>query len=392
MCYAIPGKVLEIDNKIVTIEYFGEKRKAKNEFYSLAPGDYVYAQGGFIIQKIAPLEATEILKTWKELFFKLQEVDAELSRDTLGLYQQANSLRHKHHGNSCCIHGIIEFSNYCCSDCLYCGIRSSNQAVSRYRMGVKEVVQAASVAVHQWKFKALVFQSGEDPWYSEEKLVSVIDAVMKESPCLIILSLGERDFSLYEKLYKHGARGVLLRFETSDPSIYSTLRPGKTLQHRLELIRGLRQMGYLVMTGFLIGLPGQSQQDIMNDIELTSSLGADIFSFGPFIPHPQTPLANIPLPATETVLDTIAKARIRSPKSNILVNTSFETLDRENALRLGLMAGANSLMINVTPRQYRRLYDIYPNRAGVDLKIGERIEAIVKLLHSIGRAPTDLGL
>jgi biotin synthase len=209
---------------------------------------------------------------------------------------------------------------------------------------------------------------------------------------LIILSLGERNLSLYERLYKEGARSVLLRFETANPDLYAKLRPGRELKDRLELIKKLRETGYLVMTGFLIGLPGEREEDIKKNIELTNTLGADMFSFGPFIPHPDTPLANTPLVSTEAVLNTIANARILNPKAQVLVNTSFETLDRENALKLGLMAGANSLMINVTPRRYQRLYDIYPERAGVEEDVETRIENIIKLLRSIGRAPTDLGL
>ena len=117
-----------------------------------------------------------------------------------------------------------------------------------------------------------------------------------------------------------------------------------------------------------------------------------MFSFGPFIPHPQTPLGDISSPSVETVLETIANARIMNPEAKILVNTSFETLDKKNAVRLGLMAGANSLMVNVTPQKYRKLYDIYPGRAGIDLDITERINSVVTILRTIGRAPTDLGL
>lgn len=209
---------------------------------------------------------------------------------------------------------------------------------------------------------------------------------------MIILSIGERDAALYEKLYNAGARGALIRFETGNSAIYEKMRPAHVLEERIDLIKKLKKTGYLVMTGFLIGLPGQTEADISKDIELTRSLDADMFSFGPFIPHPQTPLADVKSPSVEAVLDAIAEARLASPEAQILVNTSFETLDRDNAVRLGLMAGANSLMINVTPQKYRKLYDIYPNRAGIELDITERINSVVNLLHSIGRAPTDLGL
>ncbi len=392
MCYAIPGKVLDIDKKIITVDYFGEHKKARNEFYELAPGDYVYAQGGFVVQKISESEAAEILKTWEELFFKLQEIDSELVQDPKGLYQVANNIRHKNHGNSCCIHGILEFSNYCRCNCTYCGIRKDAPGVSRYRMSVEEIVDAAVKAVRELKFKALVLQSGEDLWYDENKLETIVSEMREKAPCLVIVSIGERGLETYRKLYDAGARGALLRFETSNAALYKKIRPEHRLEDRLDLIRKLKEMGYIVMSGFLIGLPGQTEEDILKDIAVTDSLGPDMFSFGPFIPHPGTPLAQYPSPTTEEVLNTIANARIKSPQSNILVNTSFETLDRDNAVRLGLMAGANSVMINVTPQKYRKLYDIYPNRAGIDLEMHERIDSIVKTLHSIGRAPTDLGV
>ncbi|MFH1398377.1 MAG: radical SAM protein [Candidatus Omnitrophota bacterium] len=393
MCYAIPGKITGIKENIVSVEYFGEQKKARNEFFDLKIGDYAYAQGGFIIQKVSEREALPALESWKELFFKLQEIDSQLiQKDPKTLYQRANNLRQKYHGNSCCTHAIIEFSNYCQMDCFYCGIRQSNSKLTRYRMGLDEILETASLAVHKLRFKALVLQSGEDPWYDQEKLVYLIKKIRQDSPSLIILSLGERDFSLYERLYKEGARGVLLRFETANPQFYAKLRPGRDLKDRLELIRRLHNIGYLVMTGFLIGLPSEKEEDVKKNIELTNTLGADMFSFGPFISHPDTPMANTPTVSTETVLNTIANARILNPKAQILVNTSFETLDRVNALRLGLMAGANSLMINVTPRKYQQFYDIYPDRAGVKEDVEKRIETIIQLLRSIGRAPTDLGI
>jgi len=392
MCYAIPGRVLDINKGVITVDYFGEKKKARNEFYELSSGDYVYAQGGFVVQKVSEKEALPVLEAWKELFFKLKEVDVSLCRASDTLYQRANNLRQKYHGNSCCIHGIIEFSNYCRANCLYCGIRKDNAAVRRYRMSPEEVIDTASRAVNELGFKALVLQSGEDVWYDEAKLSHIVTEIRKKAPCLIILSIGERELKVYEKLYEAGARGILLRFETSDPILYEKMRPGRIIKDRLDLIKGLHKLGYLVMTGFLIGLPGQAKEDILNNIKLTDSLAADMFSFGPFIPHPQTPLSDTALPSPEIILDTIAQVRIMNPKAQILVNTSFETLDRKNAVRLGLMAGANSLMINVTPRKYREFYDIYPNRAGIELDTPERIESILGVLRSIGRAPTDLGL
>lgn len=392
MCYAIPGKIEQIEDRIVTVDYFGEKRKARNDFYELAAGDYVLAQGGFVIQKVSTEEARSILDTWQELFFKLKDVDLRLAQKPKDLRQIANALRHKHCDNACCIHGILEFSNHCGQNCLYCGLRRDNAAIERYRMHVEEIIEAAVYAIRELRFKALVLQSGEDRWYDDEKLIHIVRQILRRSPALLILSIGERDPALFEKLYREGARGVLLRFETGNERLYERLRPGRRLDERITLIKQLRRMGYLIMTGFLIGLPGQTEQDILNDVELTSSLGAEMFSCGPFIPHAQTPLVEAQQPGWDMALDTIARIRIMNPDSRILVTTAFESINEKEGLRAGLLAGGNSMMVNVTPARYQPLYSIYPHRAGTDTDVKQRIQGLIDLLYSIGRAPVDIGI
>lgn len=392
MCYAIPGKVVEVNDNLITVDYFGERKKARNDFYPLNRGDYVYAQGGFVVSRVSEEEAEAVLKTWKELFFKLQKTDLRLAEQPGNLRQIANSVRQKNLGNSCCIHGILEFSNYCRNDCLYCGLRKGNASVRRYRMDVEEIIEAACYSIKELNFKALVLQSGEDPWYDADKLERIVKGIMEKEPALIILSMGEREVDLFERLYKAGARGILLRFETSNPTLYEKMRPGRKLEDRIGLTKRLRGIGFLIMTGFIVGLPGQTQENLLEDIRLTSSLGTDMFSFGPFIPHPGTPLADWPAPTIDAALDAIARTRIINPEAKILVTTSLETLDRQNGLKLGLLSGGNSLMINVTPEDYRKLYEIYPGRASVDVDTKEAIDSAVKLLYSIGRAPTDIGV
>lgn len=392
MCYAIPGKVIELGGKIATIEYFGEKRKAYTDLVKLSLGDYVYAQGGFVISKMPETEALEILKDWKELFFKLQETDRKLSNSPKTLYERANAIRQKYQGNSCCVHGILEFSNYCKNNCLYCGIRKDNQNITRYRMSIDEILSAVDYAVNKLGFKALVLQSGEDDWYDEEKLYTIVTEIRKRCPVLIFLSIGERDINIYKRLFEAGARGALIRFETCDEKLYTKIKPDSSFSNRLNLIKSLKEIGYLIITGFLVGLPGQKAKDIINNIKLTDSLGAEMFSFGPFIPHPQTPLGNTSPPKLTSMLNAIANARLMYPESKILVTTALETLDKNEGAKKGLMAGANSLMINITPIKYRKLYDIYPNRAGIEDDTAAKIDSVLKLLYSLGRAPTDLGL
>ncbi|MDD5561818.1 MAG: HypC/HybG/HupF family hydrogenase formation chaperone [Candidatus Omnitrophica bacterium] len=430
MCYAIPGKIEKIEKNTVTVDYFGEKRKALNELTEINVGDYIYAQGGFVVSKVSSSEAESILALWKETFFHLQEVDLRLSRLNLGdnnadkrlleildkasqskelgrdellyllelkdpaglelFFKTANFLRQKYHKNSCCVHGIIEISNYCLRACRYCGISSHNKELQRYRMTKKEILESAQVAVQDYGFKSLVLQSGEDPGYSADELADIIKEIKERFPALIFVSFGEIGIEGLQKLYKAGARGLLMRFESSNPRIYEEVHPGQKLESRLIHLQQAYKMGYMIITGGLIGMPGQTSRDILNDIFLAKELHAEMFSFGPFIPHPNTPFAVLPSAQVEEVIKVLAVARvIDNAQAKILVTTALETLSRE-AAKKGLLAGANSLMLNVTPLAYRKFYSIYPNRAHQSEDIAVQIEATISLLRSLGRAPTDL--
>ena len=432
MCYAIPGRVETIEDRYVTVDYFGEKKRAINELDGLKIGDYIYAQGGFVIQSLPEPEAKSILAVWKETFFELQEMDLRLSRlDTESkgvdaktlrildkaaegrelkpeelyhlitletpyerelLYKTANFLRRNYLGNSCCVHGIIEFSSFCKRNCHYCGISTNHTGLKRYRMTDDEILDAVREAVEVHGFQALVLQSGEDPEFSAPKLAELIREIKRLHHCLIFISVGEIGIDGLKELYDAGARGILLRFETSDPELYAKLHPGSLLETRLEHLRKAFEIGYLIVTGGLIGLPGQTPRDILNDILLAKELHAEMFSFGPFVPHPDTPLAGNNTPDVELILGTLAAARIADPENaKILVTTAFETVD-PGAREKGLMAGANSVMLNVTPERFRECYEIYPNRAHSHEGIPEQIETTLSLLRGLGRAPTDLGV
>lgn len=426
MCYAIPAKLISINGNIGIIDYFGEHRKILLDLDDLKVGDYVYAQGGVLVRKIPEKEALEILDYWKEIFFELKKTDEalakidteKLSKNALAvlqkvnlrksltkeemlalfnltdpkelavLYEIANNVRQREHGNSSCVHGIIEFSNYCQQNCYYCGVRKDKN-VTRYRMSVEEIIAAAKEASDVYGFKAIVLQSGEDLWYDDEKLITIVRALRKMG-ILIFLSLGLRSKATYQKLYAAGARAALMRFETSNEKIFSTLRPNTTLADRIDLIKNLKEMGYVLATGFLIGLPGETSLDIVNNILLTKYLAPDMYSFGPLIPSLDTPLQDEQKVSKDLVLKTIAVSRFVDSGSNILVTTALETLDK-NAKKEALLAGANSLMINITPLKYRNLYAIYDNKANVDQAIDNAISENVNLLYSLGRAPTDLG-
>ncbi len=432
MCYAIPGKVKSVQGKWAYIDYFGEEKKAYNEFYDLAPGQYIYAQGGFVIEKIGSKEAREILKTWKELFFELRNKDeqliaessagitsdapvrrlldkalggAELTKSELNtlmgldkkedmesLFNAANLIRAKFHKNSCCVHGIIEISNICTRNCAYCGISLDVKKINRYRMTPQEIFEAAHEAVGKYGFKALVLQSGENCGYTVEELAGIVKKIKEHDNVLIFVSFGEAGEEGLKKLYEAGARGLLLRFETSNPGIYEKLHPGYKLEDRLENIRKAYDIGYLIITGSLIGLPGQTHADLVGDILLAKSLHTEMYTFGPFLPSPGTILERTKRPDEIDVLKTIALTRIADGENaKILVTTGFETLSK-SAREKGLTSGANSVMINATPAAFKKDYAIYPKRAHSNESLSDQIKDTLELLKGLGRAPTDLGI
>jgi biotin synthase len=431
MCYAIPGNVKSIAGNLITVDYFGEERKARNDFYDLQVGDYVYAQGGFIVQKIDEKDAEEILDTWKELFFKLKETDVRLSRlyndkpnldkgflkiidrATYGksiaheealrlllsedpdevdvLHKSANFIRQKFLDNSCCVHGIIEFSNTCVCQCAYCGISSSNTTLKRFSLNTREILSVVEDVVRRFGFKGIVLQSGEDPSYKSEDVLDLIKKIRESYPVFIFLSIGEREDGFYRKAFDAGARAVLFRFETSDSNLYSKLHPHSSLEKRIRYLELFKDIGYIIATGSLIGLPGQKAESVIDDFMFAKDLGCDMYSFGPFIPHPHTPLSGHNAPSAEYVLKALSVLRLIDPYGKILVTTALESLNSQ-ARRQALMGGANSIMLNLTPKDYVNLYDIYPDRATVDVSVEDQIEDALQLLKGIGRAPTDLGI
>jgi len=287
------------------------------------------------------------------------------------------------------VHGIIEFSNYCSEKCHYCGIRQP-KAIKRYRMSVAEIIAAAKRAVDEFGFKALVLQSGEDRWYDTVKLTQIVREI-RSMGVLVFLSIGSRSKQTYQKLHEAGARAALLRFETSNPDIFQKLRPGNNLDDRVNLIKELKEIGYIIATGFIVGLPDETLTDIVNNILLTKYLAPDMYSFGPLIPTKGTPLEHHPLVTKDVVLKTIAVTRFIDIDCNILVTTAMETLATE-AKREALLAGGNSLMIDATPTQYKDLYTIYDGKTATSSATAACVQATVELLYSLGRAPTDIGI
>jgi biotin synthase len=255
-----------------------------------------------------------------------------------------------------------------------------------------EILESAHEAVHRYGFKALVLQSGENCGYNVEELAGIIRKIKQKDNVLIFVSFGEVGGEGLKVLYEAGARGLLLRFETSNEKLYERLHPGYSLTDRLENIRKAYDLGYLIITGSLIGLPGQTGDDLLNDILLAKELHTEMYSFGPFLPVPGTILGRTKKPSEISVLKVLALIRIADGENaKILITTGFETLSR-SAREKGLMAGANSVMINATPAKYKKDYAIYPGRAHADEELNFQINNTLEQLKGLGRAPTDLGI
>jgi biotin synthase len=279
------------------------------------------------------------------------------------LYARADEVRQAALGSDVHLRGLIEFSNICRNDCLYCGIRRGNKGVKRYRMGDDELVETARRAV-EIGFKTIVLQSGEDMHFDQDRMSRIIERI-KQMDVALTLSIGERDYGDYEAFRNAGADRYLLRIETTDVDLYHRLNPGMGWQRRHECLLMIKELGYEVGSGIMVGLPGQTVESIAGDLLYLKDLGVDMAGIGPFIPHPDTPLANEQGGSLEMALRTMAVMRLLLPDINIPATTAMESLHPQGRI-MALKAGANVVMPNVTEGEYRRLYELYPGKICVD--------------------------
>ncbi|MBW3018047.1 [FeFe] hydrogenase H-cluster radical SAM maturase HydE, partial [Candidatus Woesearchaeota archaeon] len=207
---------------------------------------------------------------------------------------------------------------------------------------------------------------------------------------VLFMSVGERDKECYQKMYDAGAKGVLFRFETSNKNLYGQLHSSLKYKDRIEHLEFMADVGFLIASGGLIGLPGQTEEDLLDDLLYAKKLNLEMVSFGPFIPHENTPLGNTKVIGLNNMLKFLAVARLVMPAGRILVTTALETLDNIEGRRLGLLAGASSFMINITPAKYRELYSLYPDKAGAGMAVKELIDEAMEIALSLGRLPTDI--
>ncbi|MCL6580580.1 MAG: [FeFe] hydrogenase H-cluster radical SAM maturase HydE [Firmicutes bacterium] len=259
------------------------------------------------------------------------------------------------------LRALIEFSNRCVQRCLYCGLRRDNAALERYALEPDNIVHLALEAARAG-YATVVLQSGEDPAYTCETIARVVGRIKDAQPGLAVtLSVGERPRRDYAAWRAAGADRYLLKHETSDPVLYASLRPGRRLEQRLRCAEWLRELGYEVGLGNIVGLPGQTEASLVGDLELLARFEPEMVGVGPFIPHPDTPLAGAAPGSADLTVDFLALTRLLLPRANLPATTALATLDRAARVE-ALRAGANVLMVNVGPTERRRLYAIYPHR------------------------------
>ncbi|MDX9867758.1 MAG: [FeFe] hydrogenase H-cluster radical SAM maturase HydE [Kiritimatiellia bacterium] len=286
-------------------------------------------------------------------------------RDCEQIYRAADTLRRETMGDAVFLRGIIEFSNVCKNNCLYCGIRCGNPHVGRYRMPADEIVDTARQA-KLWGCGTVVLQSGEDPFYTADMLCGIIRRIKEEAGVAITLSIGVRPREDLARLRAVGCDRFLLRFETTSPALFAAIHPDEPFEHRARCLTDLRDLGYQVGSGFMIGLPGSTPEMIAQDILFATRLKLDMIGCGPFLSHPGTPLAEKPLLEDRGIYyKTVALLRLLNPQAHIPATTAFDALEPEGRNRV-LTRGANVFMPNVTPGKYRRMYQLYPNKPCVD--------------------------
>jgi biotin synthase len=298
------------------------------------------------------------------------------------LYLAADRVRKQQIGDEVFLRGIIEFSNFCERNCLYCGLRKGNKKLSRYRMSDDEIIDTAK-QINKTGISTVVLQSGEDSFYRVEMICNLIERIQKETNLIITLSIGERPLDDYKAFQQAGANRYLLKHETSSPDLYQYLRPGCQLDKRIQCLRTIKQLGFETGTGNMVGLPGQTLEILADDLLVMKILDADMLGIGPFISHPDTPLAGIENDDIELTLRVLAIARLLTRNTNIPATTALATLHPQGRL-LALQAGANVVMPDFTPEIYKSRYDIYPGKTDTGSAEGI-IEKLKTDIHSIGR-------
>jgi biotin synthase len=274
----------------------------------------------------------------------------------------ADAVRRERYGDAVFLRGLIEFTNYCKNNCLYCGIRALNRHAERYRLTKEEILSCCREG-YALGYRTFVLQGGEDPYYTDDRVCEIVSAIRKAYPdCAITLSIGEKPKESYQRYYDTGANRYLLRHETADEAHYAKLHPDSMSgAYRKECLYNLKEIGYQVGSGFMVGSPYQTLDNLVADLRFLQELQPDMIGIGPYINHSETPFAGMPNGSVALTLRLISILRLLFPHALLPATTALGTL-APNGRELGLQAGANVVMPNLSPVENRKKYEIYENK------------------------------
>lgn len=317
-------------------------------------------------------EYLELLQAWE---------DVETVRR---LRDEAVRLRKQYYGNKVFTRGLIEFTNYCKNNCYYCGIRGGNSHVKRYRLTGDEILECCK-AGYELGYRTFVLQGGEDPYYTDEKMTEIIYRIKKEYPdCALTLSIGEKSYESYRMFRRAGADRYLLRHETADDELYSSLHPeAMKLETRKQCLMHLKELGYQVGAGFMVGAPGQRLYHLAEDLWFLQTLKPQMIGIGPFIAHHDTIYAQEKAGSVELTLFLLSVIRVMFPKILLPATTALGTLDPKGREK-GLAAGANVVMPNLSPVKNRKLYELYDNKICTGDEAAECRACLGRRVGSVG--------
>ncbi len=333
-----------------------------------------------IIELIGKLEKEHSLTTdeYEYLIENRTEESAEI------LAEKARTVRERIYGKSVFIRGLIEISNICKNDCLYCGIRRSNKSCQRYRLNESEILECADEG-YSLGFRTFVMQGGEDAFFTDDFMCDVIRKIKQKYPdCAVTLSLGERSYDSYKKLYDAGADRYLLRHETADKEHYEKLHPCEmSFEARMECLKNLKKIGYQTGCGFMVGSPFQTNENLAKDLKFIEEFQPEMCGIGPFIPHNATPFKDYHSGSAELTCYLLSIIRLIKPEILLPSTTALGTI-LPNGREMGIKAGANVVMPNLSPVSVRKKYELYNDKICTGDEAAESIKKLAEKIKATG--------
>ncbi len=354
-------KLFPSESEVGYLPYFEEKNKTSSELLRLLSEKHHLS-----------------LSSYEKILEERTEADEELA------HQLARECTEKYYGRGVYTRGLIEFTNYCKNNCHYCGIQRGNQEVERYRLSKEEILSCCEEG-YRLGFRTFVLQGGEDPYFTDEKIVEIVQAIKKAFPdCAVTLSIGEKSRASYEKYFLAGADRYLLRHETADKEHYQYLHPKElSWEHRMRCLKDLKDIGFQVGCGFMVGSPHQTAKTLAKDLYFIQEFQPDMCGIGPFIPQHATVFAREKAGTLQDTLFLLSLLRLIHPNMLIPATTALGTIDKRGR-ELGILSGANVLMPNLSPTAVRKKYLLYDNKICTGDESAQCRACLSRRMESIG--------